>query len=123
VKLHFLLAVSFFFSAAILRADWRWENDLGLAAAKAEDYRVTFRFENHGTAPITVTDLHFSCPCTVYHFNATTAQPGKIGKLVIYVNRESVETPDQELLVIAEGSGAATEKELTIRLPKGKASP
>ena len=113
MKLLIFLAVPFFFSATALRADWRWENDLGLAKATAEDYTVTFKFENQGTAPVTVTDLHFSCPCTVYHFNATTAQPGKIGKLVIDVKRESVETLDQELLVIAEGSGSATARELT----------
>jgi len=122
VKLLIFLAVSFFFSAAALRADWRWENDLSVATATGEDYRVTFKFENHGTTPVTVTDLHFSCPCTVYHFNATTAQPGKIGKLVIDVKRESVETLDQELLVIAEGSGSASTRELTIRLPKGAGS-
>lgn len=93
-----------------------------VATAKGEDYTVTFKFENHGTAPVTVTDLHFPCPCTVYHFDATTAQPGKIGKLVIHVKRESVETLGDELSVIAEGSDSATEQELTIRLPKGAGS-
>jgi len=117
VKLFFLLAVQFFFSVPALLADWQWENDLATAKITGDEYRATCRFENHGAAPVTVTDLHFSCPCTVYHFKAATVRPGRSGILTLYITRDSVQTPDQELLVIAVGPDSTTAKELTIRIP------
>ena len=110
-------AILILFSLQAARADWQWENDLASATSTPKGYEARLSFRNTGKSAVTVTGLAFSCPCTVYHFTATTAKPGETGTLTIYIEGEKQGIGD-DLDFIAIGSPSTKPSELTIRLEK-----
>jgi len=119
MKLHFFSKVTAFFillSVHALRADWQWENDLAIAKPTPKGYEARLCFQNKGKSNVTVTGLAFSCPCTVYHFTATTAKPGETGTLTVVI--ENGKEGLEDLDVIAFGSPSTKPRELTIRMEK-----
>ena len=119
MKPHLFLkvtAVFILFSVCALHADWQWENDLAVATPTPKGYEARLSFQNNGKSNVTVTGLAFSCPCTVYHFTATTARPGGTGTLSLVFESEKEGLEDTDLSVIAIGSPSTKPRELTIRL-------
>ncbi len=104
------------FCGGFARADWQWENDLASATPTTEGYQAKLTFTNKGDKDITVTGLTFSCSCTVFHFTATTAKPGKEGVLTIVLENGKEVMPGRELSVIVTGSPSTKARELTLRL-------
>jgi hypothetical protein len=119
MKHAFPVLVTFFFPFA-LHANWQWQNDLTTAAALPDQYEAKFQFENKGKVPLTVSNVVFSCPCVVSHFEATSAQPGKTGVLTIHIDRYGDGKAGQELDLIVVGPASTTSREMTIRLPAPK---
>ncbi|HEY0256645.1 MAG TPA: DUF1573 domain-containing protein, partial [Candidatus Methylacidiphilales bacterium] len=78
---------STFFGVNSLRAEWQWHNDMVVPKILPDGYEARFSFENKGKESVTVIGLTFSCACTVYHFQATSAKPGKTGVLTVRIPR------------------------------------
>ena len=108
--LFFLLAVQG------LPAQWRWDNDMVPATRTTHGYRAELTFQNHSKAPLTITGVHFSCPCVTFHFSSTTAAPGKEGTLTILF--EESRPNEKDLDALATGSDPSGTHEFTIRLPE-----
>jgi hypothetical protein len=106
------------FCSNSLRADWLWDNDLAVATPTARGYKAHFTFLNKGKTSVTVIGLTFSCPCVVYHYETTTAQPGQTGSLTITIENPEARPPGEDWDLIASGSAATQPRELTIRLEK-----
>jgi hypothetical protein len=120
-KPTFWLKVTLFFvlfSVNRLQADWLWNNDVAVATLTPKGYQVHFSFVNQGKTDLTVTDLAFSCPCTLYHFKATTAKPGQTGRLDITIEDTEERLADDDWIAIASGPPSTKPRELTIRLDK-----
>jgi hypothetical protein len=114
---HAFPALVTIFFPLVAHADWQWENDLATAAISPNQYRVSFRFENNGKLPVKVTDLTFSCPCIVYHFQSKPVAPGKSGILTIQIDRGDDEQAGEDLDLIVRGTASTTSRQLTIRVP------
>lgn len=99
-----------------LRADWQWQNDLVAATVLPHEYAARFLFKNTGKTAVTVTKLTFCCPCIVYRFQATPAEPGKTGTLAVYIVREPNEPFDDTINLIVSGSPSTKSRELTVRV-------
>jgi hypothetical protein len=97
-------------------ADWQWPNDYSVAKLNGKWYQTSLAFTNTGTNPVTVSDLSFSCSCTVFKFNSTTAKPSAGGKLAISVQRDDKHQDDKEISCYVFGTDSVTPKKLTIRL-------
>jgi len=109
-------------SALPLHADWQWQNDLVSATVSSREYGARFSFKNTGKTVVTVTKLTFSCPCIVYRFHATPAEPGKTGTLDVFITRDPNEPFDDTVNLIVSGSPSTRSRELTIRVkPAGPA--
>lgn len=118
MKHAFLPLVTIFFPL-LAHADWQWENDLTTATLVPHLYRAQFRFENDGKIPLTVSDVVFSCPCVVSHFQATSAKPGKTGVLTIFIERQDDdEKAGRDLDLMVVGPSSTTSHEMTIRIPE-----
>ena len=122
MKLHFQPEVTtlflLFFLLAIqpLPAQWRWDNDLVPAIRTTHGFRAELTFQNHGKAPLTVTGIHFSCPCVTFRFTSTTAKPGKDGTLTVFIEGSKPGLVDLEGLAV--GSDGSKPHEFTLRLPE-----
>lgn len=66
--------------------------DVGtLSVGKGEKRKVTFCYENRGTAPLEITHYEAGCACAKVKLPKKPLKPGKRGKLVVTVDATDIE--------------------------------
>jgi hypothetical protein len=115
---RFLIPLVLLFANSAL-AEWQWTNDSATATRQKDWYTASYEFTNSGTHKATVTDLGFSCSCTVYKFKADTVKTGESGHLTVSVQYdEKRHDKGTELNFYTFGSEGTTPKKLTMILGK-----
>ncbi len=75
---------------------------------------TTFKFKNTGTGPLTISDVHGSCGCTVPKLAKTVYAPGESGEFTVTFNPHGKKGPQNQTVTITSNDPQRPTRQVTI---------
>lgn len=75
---------------------------------------TTFKFKNTGTGPLTISDVHGSCGCTVPKLAKSSYHPGEAGEFTVTFNPHGKKGPQNQTVTITSNDPQRASRQVTI---------
>lgn len=80
----------------------------------SQSQTTSFKFKNTGTGPLTISDVHGSCGCTVPKLAKTTYAPGESGEFTVTFNPHGKKGPQNQTVTITSNDPQRATRQVTI---------
>ncbi|MGH8020647.1 MAG: DUF1573 domain-containing protein [Opitutaceae bacterium] len=100
--------------------EWKQTRIEQQAGPLDEQAHAKFQFTNNGDAPVTITDIHTSCGCTVPTLAKRIYEPGESGELEVIFTFNALVGEQTKTITVAtdEKDGASHELTFQVDIPK-----